>query len=414
MRIDATYRVVTPCFCAGADPTCAELRLPSFKGALRFWWRALAWQRRNGDLQTIQQEEDTLFGSAGRGQSRLIMRLASTSHSQSMIKEGEILRVSAKNTSVVGEGARYLGYGVMETFPRKGIKAGQLTRACLRAPFDFTVQVRSRDLDARQQTSLEDALVALGTFGGMGAKSRKGYGSLVLQSLFVDEVERWRPSQTIAELEKTIEAFRVRQKNPNLPEFPEFTALSDQARHVMLLSNKKEPVELLDLVGRELVRYRSWGRGGKILSGKIPSERNFKDDHDLMDESMSGPTIHPRRIAFGLPHNYYFARLSPSFRRVGPHDRHLDRHDRHLDRRASPLFVHIHECGDSPVAILSFLPARFLPEGRSHISVQRRKVEKVEQKTEKELYRPIRAFLDRLLDRDKRGEPFTDVIEVGR
>ena len=175
----------------------------------------------------------------------------------------------------------------------------------------------------------------------------------------------------------------------------------------MLLSDKKEPVELLDLVGRELVRYRSWGRNGKILGGKVPSERNFKDDHDLMDESRSGPPIHPRRISFGLPHNYYFARLNPSFRRVGPYDRHLD-------RRASPLFIHIHECGDSPVAILSFLPARFLPEGRSHISVQRRKVEKVEQKTEEELYRPIHAFLDRLLDRDKRGEPCTDVIEVGR
>ena len=131
MRIDATYRVVTPCFCTGADPTCAELRLPSFKGALRFWWRALAWQRRGGDLQAIQQEEDALFGSAGRGQSRLIMRLASTSHSQSIIRVGEVLTVSGKNTSVVDEGARYLGsrylgYGVMEAFPRprKGIKAG--------------------------------------------------------------------------------------------------------------------------------------------------------------------------------------------------------------------------------------------------------------------------------------------------
>ena len=51
----------------------------------------------------------------------------------------------------------------------------------------------------------------------MGAKSRKGYGSLVLQSLLMDEVERWRPPQTIAELKKAIEALRVRQENPNLP-----------------------------------------------------------------------------------------------------------------------------------------------------------------------------------------------------
>ena len=76
MRIDATYRVTTPLFCAGAVPSCAELRLPSFKGALRFWWRALAWPRCGGDLEAIRQQEDALFGSAGGGQSRVLMRLA--------------------------------------------------------------------------------------------------------------------------------------------------------------------------------------------------------------------------------------------------------------------------------------------------------------------------------------------------
>ncbi|HID77150.1 MAG TPA: type III-B CRISPR module RAMP protein Cmr1, partial [Planctomycetaceae bacterium] len=40
---EATYRIVTPMFCAGADEQRAELRLPSFKGALRFWWRSLMW-----------------------------------------------------------------------------------------------------------------------------------------------------------------------------------------------------------------------------------------------------------------------------------------------------------------------------------------------------------------------------------
>ena len=74
------------------------------------------------------------------------------------------------------------------------------------------------------------------------------------------------------------------------------------------------------------------------------------------------------------------------------------------------MFIHIHECDDSPVAVLSFLPARFLPERLSKISVGGREVM---QKPEEELYRPIRDFLKRLLDPDKRKEPFTAVIEVG-
>ena len=41
------YRIVTPMFLGGeaqqADPT--QFRNASFKGALRFWWRALNWGR---------------------------------------------------------------------------------------------------------------------------------------------------------------------------------------------------------------------------------------------------------------------------------------------------------------------------------------------------------------------------------
>ena len=75
-RIEATYRVTTPMFCGGANQREPELRLPSFKGVLRFWWRALAWSRLKGDLAAIKGEEDALLGSADEGQARVSMRLA--------------------------------------------------------------------------------------------------------------------------------------------------------------------------------------------------------------------------------------------------------------------------------------------------------------------------------------------------
>ncbi|WP_345894648.1 type III-B CRISPR module RAMP protein Cmr1 [Phaeodactylibacter xiamenensis] len=34
-------KVITPMFLAGADGQTPELRAPSIKGAMRFWWRAL-------------------------------------------------------------------------------------------------------------------------------------------------------------------------------------------------------------------------------------------------------------------------------------------------------------------------------------------------------------------------------------
>ena len=395
-EIEATYRVVTPMFCGGAEPeTNAELRLSSFKGVLRFWWRALAWSRLGGDRGRIKQQEDSLFGSADGGQSSVSMRLVPGSEPGSVAAH-EVLTVSQSGGGPIGEGARYLGYGVMEAFAsrRKGTRAGELTRPCLRSPFEFTVRMRVREGRKNERdhggqlASLEKALVCLGTHGGMGAKSRKGYGSLALRSLCVDGEQRWRPPQTISELGDFLADLR---RNHDAADLPEYTALSVQTRQVLVPSVMNESMELLDFVGRELMRYRSWGHNGEIF--REESEKNFRDDHDLMKSS--SPNSHPRRIAFGLPHNY-------GKRRVGPHDQQFD-------RRASPLFIHIHECGDTPIAVLSFLPARFLPKNRSAISVDGRQVA---QMPETELYRPIHEFLDRVLDPNKRKEPFGEVVEI--
>ena len=395
VEIEVTYRVVTPLFCAGADSTHSEIRLPSFKGVLRFWWRALAWSRCRADLEAIRRQEDALFGSAGGGQSCVSMRLELPTNPPIVCK-GEVLTVSRTGRDVVGEGARYLGYGVMEAFASKkrGTKNGQLTRACRRAPFDFTVLMRCRDLNDTDLRSLKDALVALGTLGGMGAKSRKGYGSLSIQSLRVSGVNQWSRPQSLNDLRNAIKIFRPDDSTESLPEF---TALSGNTRHVLLSSDKNEPVELLDLVGRELVRFRSWGRNGKILGGSVESERKFTDDHDLMKNRSH--SAYPRRIAFGLPHNYGPSKTM----QVGPYN------NKDLDRRASPLFIHIHECGSTPVAVLSFLPARFLPKDKSDISVGG---SPVSQRPEEELYCPIHEFLDRLLDSGKRKEKFVDALEV--
>lgn len=403
MDIDVTYQLSTPLFCSGADPEKAEFRLPSFKGVLRYWWRALAWSQYEENLQKIQEKENSLFGSASAdgGQSRVLLRLLPQEGVQRQpCRKDSVLTVSGKpqDSVAVGEGARYLGYGVMEAFesPNKGTKAGQLTRACLRAPQDFTVQLRVLDLRENDAKLLEDSLIALGTIGGMGAKSRKGYGSLTLQSLCVDGEERWDVSQSMDALCQAIGRF---SKYCNKAALPEFTAFSSGVRHVLLSSEETEPLELLDLVGRELVRYRSWGRHGKLFSSREESEKQFKDDHDLMKQLETQRKIHPRRIAFGLPHNY-------------GRGKEVDPGEQRLDRRASPLFIHIHQCGHGPIAVLSFFPARFLPrsEGKSsYISVGRHRVP---QKPEETLYKPIHDFLDRLLSPDKRKEPFTGAKEV--
>jgi CRISPR-associated protein Cmr1 len=397
-EIVARYRVVTPLFCGGADPTtAAELRLPSFKGVLRFWWRALAWSYYQADLTKIHAAENDLFGSGGAGarRSRVVMRLGTASGYAQRAK-GAVLQDA--NGQIVGHGARYLGYGLMEAFDRGDLQAGQLSRACLvearrGVPFEFEVHLRCRGVDPPVLELLQRGLEIMGTVGGLGARSRRGYGSLALTGLTSDGSSEWKPPTSIAELKERIATLTV----PTRSQLPEYTAFSEGSRHVLLhASNCSDPLALLDRVGREMVHHRSFGNNGMVLASRqgrgVQAEQNFRDDHDWMQNVAAGggpPPSHPERIAFGLPHNYYFSH-NPRGRQkafVGPGDG--------PDRRASPLLIHVHICDASPVVVLSFLPAQFLPydtRGRRTIKVGGHRVPQV---PEPQLYKAIHDFLDR-------------------
>ena len=71
--LEARFKICTPMFLGGAEPQHTEgLRTASIKGALRFWWRALNWQRcaalhpddTAAALRALHAHEARLFGIA--------------------------------------------------------------------------------------------------------------------------------------------------------------------------------------------------------------------------------------------------------------------------------------------------------------------------------------------------------------
>jgi len=342
-KIKATFEVVTPLFLGGADPTSTvELRPPSIKGALRFWWRALAWNRHSGDLDAIQEEEQRIFGTAGQegtasngaiGQASFILRVRPI-NGLKIISKDNVLRDGANAT--VGPGMRYFGYGLMVAF---GQNQGQLARPCLSAPFSFSIELVSRHTFA---DSLIDALKVMGLLGALGSRSRRGYGSLSLFSLAGD-VEAWTSPKTKVDYANQLKTL-LRHKPINSTE-PPYSAFSGLSR-VAVVTEGSEPLALLDGVGRQMQRYRSWGHNGKV-NGE-DSEQNFKDDHDWFKSRTDFNSAHPRRAIFGLPHNY---------------SKNLGVLSQAADRRASPLLVHIHKlASQNYVAVLSIIRANFLSE----------------------------------------------------
>jgi CRISPR-associated protein Cmr1 len=66
-KIILKCEIVTPMFCYGADGKTPELRVPSLKGALRFWWRAI---HPNLNLDELKKKETEIFGGSGDNEAK--------------------------------------------------------------------------------------------------------------------------------------------------------------------------------------------------------------------------------------------------------------------------------------------------------------------------------------------------------
>ncbi|MCB9053960.1 MAG: type III-B CRISPR module RAMP protein Cmr1 [Lewinellaceae bacterium] len=68
-----TCKVITPLFLGGADGEAPELRAPSIKGGMRYWWRAM---HANLPIAEMQKREARIFGGASPGQrSKVLIRI---------------------------------------------------------------------------------------------------------------------------------------------------------------------------------------------------------------------------------------------------------------------------------------------------------------------------------------------------
>ena len=65
-QVTFTLRTLTPLFLAGADQTSAELRAPTFRGLMRYWYRALIGGMVGTEatgLKQVIEAESLLFGA---------------------------------------------------------------------------------------------------------------------------------------------------------------------------------------------------------------------------------------------------------------------------------------------------------------------------------------------------------------
>lgn len=322
--IEATYRIVTPMFLGDADQKATNIRPPSIKGALRFWWRALAWpgfhQRAGGDevqaLRDLHATEARLFGLAAKienkrqlgGQGAFLLRITQQPPDlHVLLGGGEKVRDGWPRNNT---GSGYLGFGLFEAgsqakgnyhAPREALAEGQ----------DFSLELRFRPgTDADDVASVRAAFEAWGLFGGLGSRARRGFGSVTLvrldseNRLLVDAAAYEQAARDVLE-----------NHTGSTTDLPPFTAFGKLAR-----------LRLLKLPGDK-------ARAVHDTAGELYRE------HRGQPSALRGA----RKVPFGLP---------------------LQKVDE-KNRRASPLLFHIQAlAGGRFQAAALYLPARFHPDTR--------------------------------------------------
>jgi CRISPR-associated protein Cmr1 len=172
--LTVTLKTITPLFLGGAEPNdFAELRPPAIKGLLRFWYRAVD--------PNYRDKEGKIFGGTGatEGQSSFRLQLESPIR-ESMPWNPDCYQGAPFQKRSKGEppknGLLYLG------FP---LRFGGNDRKAIPPGTRFSVKTRFSTAPTEETKEIRRAVLSswwlLGHFGGLGTRSRRGFGTVALQ-----------------------------------------------------------------------------------------------------------------------------------------------------------------------------------------------------------------------------------------
>lgn len=336
---------VTPLFLAGADPRGApELRVPSVRGALRFWLRALAggcYGTDDAGLQRVRELEAEVFGDAGGekgfGASKVVVSL-----------DGHGLKPEkwqpTRQSRGFGAGIDYLYWSMGEQRVR-GERLPPKQHYAPNSRFTLTLAIRPGPDPKGARQAFYHAIRAtwlLVHLGGVGARARRTAGSLGV------EPERRRTA------DGTVRVLPVRHLD--LP-FQLSPAPADAARELgtglslvrsrleaRLAANRQRPdFEVLDPNWSRIWVFGGW-RGSDAWMAAVDTVGSW-----LRESRRQLPT--DQRIVFGMPLVIPIQRVP-----IAPSQPYIS-----AERRSSPLWLTLTRAIDgSLLGVATLFQSRFL------------------------------------------------------
>ncbi len=372
LELRATIELNTPALGGGSEPRNADpyvaLRPSAVRGALRTWFRANvagslwparglsdnAQQKHNLDMvAALQKLEARIFGST----------TLRSSVSLAPPRGGHIESWNPQPKG--GTGLGYLGYGVFDA------KASPPSKLITRegAPFELSFAVRPYKHDKDPALTAEQIVPILASsiwlwcaFGGVGARWRRGFGSMRLVKLWLASEGQSPPllrsfssltklpgshdehlralqrglefsHQAVEGLCRSAKVGTALLRNDAVRPHPHIRTLAGIKTLRTLVPASPDPLIALEAAGSLLLEFRS------SLKRKEPLP-----DYHAVKASIRNRQV-PKtvgRAAFGLPLGFFFRSLGNKTTRFVPEVPRGVSRDIKTDRVPSPLIVRVH------------------------------------------------------------------------
>lgn len=358
------YDVITPIYGGGVEPAendfITPIRGTEVRGHLRFWWRASRGGRFGGNLKALKKMEDRIWGSASvdkpkkdKNKRPAAVRIQILEANQgTKLGVFEVARnPNDPRKTVVTElnKANVPAYAAFPLRPDKDAAVGTKSPAVYKDAA-FTMRI-SYAADHRED--VEAALWAWETFGGIGARTRRGFGAL--RCLQVDgadppalppgcgsrDVENWIVSQ-------------LKQEDVE-EEWPDHVSHLAAGMRLRAIKVPGDPIDAWKWLIGAFQQFRQSREGGPYGPSHWP-EPNAVRQAVKGTVSSKSPALGNKtpRAYFGLPIIFHFPQEGdvPDVTLKG----------KETDRMASPLILRSLYCDDrNAIALAAALEGPQIP-----------------------------------------------------
>ncbi len=236
-------KLSSPAFLRGAT-TSSEgiLREASLRGLLRWWWRFL--YRSIYDEAELKRLETFIWGGAGESStaSKIGIRILQAPRGgATLFNKDAILKRLPRVSQFRTSGLSYLSYGMAD-----GDTHRKVLEPTARIQWQIELFVRHTDDKYVKQVldHAELALLALCTYGGVGAKARKGFGSL--------DCDNALPRNLLKCLFTSVNGLPFKTNSDTLRDFSYLACTTTEGDISTIEITLKDPWLILDRIGHAI------------------------------------------------------------------------------------------------------------------------------------------------------------------